>query len=784
MVPATSEGGRDAPAARALPLRLALTLTGFTALVVQVLLLRELMVAWRGNEMSFGVTLSVWLGLTGLGGIAFGAFRRSREIGRAALGRWLLAVGALAPVALLTARFARPALGLSPGELVGIGPLALAAFASLAPFTLAAGYLFAVAVSAVARERKPRGRAIGEVYVLEAVGAVLGGTAMSFLLLPRLDPVRIASLAAALDAIAVLALASTLPKVGRTARRPRTLLAWAAVVAAAALVLTGPPGAALERWTVSLDWRGMGLVSQANSIYGRIVTTASGTQKSVYESGVLVASTPDRLAAEEAVHLPMLEHPAPSRVLLLGGGLGGSVLEILKHPTVEAVDYVELDPELPRAARAAFGSDIGAGFDDPRVTLHFSDARFYVKRARRRYDVIIVNVPDPTTAQLNRFYTSDFLRETRSILNPGGLVGLTLRSSETYLSAELSDELACLRNSLAEVFPMVTVLPGDPTHFIGGGSPGFLTRDPRVLSTRVVERRLDTVYVRDYYLLDRLSERRVQAIDEAIARSEAPANTDTKPSGYYLSLIVWNRELAGVSGLLSAAPRYLTLRTAALAALLVVAALAVPGLSARRARAAFRRNVLAAIFVVGATEISVEIAALLAFQSLYGYVYYRMAIIVAAFMAGLAAGGALGERAAAAGARGRSFALLQAGIAAVPVLLGLAIVAISGLPPDRLEVWAGAFPLVVVASALLAGIQFPLAGRLALDAGRDAGVTGGRLYGADLLGSAIGAAAAGVFVLPVMGILGAMLALSILNAAILICLVAPLAAAGRTADGL
>lgn len=792
MIRTASQSGGDAAGVRVTPLRLGLALTGFTALVVQVLLMRELMVAWRGNEMSFGVTLSVWLGLTGLGGIAFGARRRARDVTRAVFSRWLLMVGALAPVALLVARLARPAAGVHPGEIVGIGPLALAALAALAPFTLAAGYLFALAVSAVAREGGARGRAIGEVYVLEALGAVVGGLSMSFVLLPRLTPVQIAGLTTAADAAAVLLIASTLPPVRGAAHRPRALLASALVALVCALALSGPPGAALEGRTVRLAWRDLGFTSQTNSVYGRIVTTAAGTQKSVYESGVLVASAPDRLAAEEAVHLPMLEHPAPVRVLLLGGGLGGAVLEILKHPTVEAVDYVELDPELPRAARAAFGTDIAGGLDDPRVALHFADARFYVKRVRSRYDVIIVNVPDPTTAQLNRFYTVEFFREANAILTPGGVVGVTLTSAENYVSAELADVLACIRTSVSEVFPTVTVIPGSPTHFIAGGTPGFVTRDPAVLSARIEARQLDTAYVRDYYLMDRLSALRVEAIDGAIARSRAPVNTDLAPWGYYLSLVVWNRELAGLSGLLSAAPRYLTLPNAALAALLIVVLLAGPAVSPGRARRVFRRNVVAAIFVVGATEISIEIAALLAFQSLYGYVYSRMAVIVAAFMAGLAVGGALGGRAARAGASAGAFTGLQAGIALVPVLLGLAILAIAGLPPDRLEVWASWFPLIVVASAILAGMQFPLAGKLYLGEahgsapggrGREAGTAGGRLYGADLLGSAVGATAAAVLVLPIMGIVGTTVALFTLNVAVLISLALPLAVLRRAGGG-
>jgi spermidine synthase len=783
---ATQRAGTP-PRAGTVTLRSALTLTGFTALVVQVLLLRELMVAWRGNEMSFGVTLSVWLGLTGLGGIAFGALRKGREVTRLTLARWLLGVGGLAPVALLTARLARRAMGLHPGEIVGIGPLAGAAFASLAPFTLAAGFLFAVAVSVVARDRGARSGAIAEVYVLEAVGAVLGGVAMSFLLLPVWDPVRIACLTTALDALGALVLAMSASEVGpgaaggvrRGLARPafrgsRTFACAAALVLCSGVMLAGPAGHALDDWTVRLQWRELGVTSQKNSIYGRIITAQAGTQMSVYESGVLVASAPDRLAAEEAVHIPMLEHPSPARVLLLGGGLGGTVLEILKHPTVEAVDYVELDPELPQVARRAFGARIAEGLDDPRVEVHFADARFYVKRTTRRYDVVVVNVPDPTTALLNRFYTVEFLREARSILRPGGVVGLTLSSAENYVSAELADVLASVKRSVTESFPNVTVIPGNPTHFIAGGTEGYVTRDPAVLSERIADRDLDVVYVRDYYLFDRLSEGRVNAADESIRRSDAPRNTDLLPAGYYLSLVVWNRELAGPSRFFSSARRHLTPGGAALVAALVAALLAGPALSARRARGAFRRNVLAAIFIVGATEISLEIAALTAFQSLYGYVYHRMAIIVAAFMAGLAAGGVLGARVAHAGAGERAFAALQGGIAVVPLLLGAAIVGIAGLPPERLELWATWFPLIVVGSAVLAGMQFPLAGKLYLGEGSEVGAIGGRLYGADLLGSAIGATAAAVLVLPIMGIPGAMLALFGLNVAVLVCLVVPL----------
>ncbi len=189
-------------------------------------------------------------------------------------------------------------------------------------------------------------------------------------------------------------------------------------------------------------------MSETHSRYGLIVAAERGSQKSVFENGVLVASVPDRLAAEEAVHLAMLEHPRPADVLLLGGTLGGAVTEILKHPTVAASTAWSLDPALVGAAERAFGDAMTGALRDPRVSVHYADARFFVKRTSGRYDVVIVNIPDPTTAQANRFYTTEFAGEVASVLARGGVAAFSVSSAEEYVGPELATLLACVRRSL------------------------------------------------------------------------------------------------------------------------------------------------------------------------------------------------------------------------------------------------------------------------------------------------------------------------------------------------
>ena len=95
---------------------------------------------------------------------------------------------------------------------------------------------------------------------------------------------------------------------------------------------------------------------------------------------------------------------------------------------------------------------------DPRVHVHYADGRYflrnYPKTAGDLFDVIILNVPDPQTAQLNRFYTAEFFRSARDHLATGGLLALQLRSSEDYISPDLAEFLRCIYHTMQTSLPL------------------------------------------------------------------------------------------------------------------------------------------------------------------------------------------------------------------------------------------------------------------------------------------------------------------------------------------
>lgn len=134
---------------------------------------------------------------------------------------------------------------------------------------------------------------------------------------------------------------------------------------------------------------------------------------------------------EMMAHLPLFQHPSPRRVLIIGGGDGYILSEVLKHPSVRSVDHVDLDAQVVRVCQEHLGQ---VGWDDPRVKLHIQDGAEFVKHAASNYyDVIIQDSSDPWTwddegerVELPSLalYESSHLQELQRILAPNGVLGL------------------------------------------------------------------------------------------------------------------------------------------------------------------------------------------------------------------------------------------------------------------------------------------------------------------------------------------------------------------------
>ncbi|MCK7482368.1 MAG: fused MFS/spermidine synthase [Candidatus Moduliflexus flocculans] len=356
-------------------------------------------------------------------------------------------------------------------------------------------------------------------------------------------------------------------------------------------------------------------------------------QITLFDNGLAVFTHPDAGAAEESVHFALLQRDAVRSVLLVGGGASGGAAEALKYPGLR-VDCVELDPAIIRLARKHLFGPARASLDDPRVRFFHADGRSFLERSAGRYDAILLNLPEPATAQVNRYYTREFFLEVRKKLVPAGVFGFVVPSAENYIGEALGLFLSSLARTLREVFPEVLAVPGANCVFLA--SEGPLAIDPARLSNALARLGLETRQVGPGTLPARLDPARVAYLAEKLDSPGAKVNRDLAPVSYYFHSLLWAGQFRGLdSAVLRAAGRvpgfwFLDLPLGLFALGLVWLAVSRPKRSAVRA--------VIPLAVMGFTSIVVELVLFLVFQAHFGYVYGKIPLLLASFMAGLVLG--------------------------------------------------------------------------------------------------------------------------------------------------
>jgi spermidine synthase len=173
------------------------------------------------------------------------------------------------------------------------------------------------------------------------------------------------------------------------------------------------------------------VVHAEQSRYQRIVVTSGGGKFQLWLNGKLQFDSRDEYRYHEALVHPAMQSAGDRKnVLVLGGGDGLGLREILKYAEVESVILVDLDPAMTDLARdfPPLAELNGHALDDPRVTVVNQDAMIWLETAQEQFDVIIVDFPDPNSFALGKLYTRQFYRILKQRLAPEGAVGIQCTS--------------------------------------------------------------------------------------------------------------------------------------------------------------------------------------------------------------------------------------------------------------------------------------------------------------------------------------------------------------------
>jgi spermidine synthase len=690
---------------------------GVSAILTQLVLLREMLSAFCGNEMVLGIILGNWLLATGLGSfLGRTAGKLKNPLALLIVAGVLIAV--LPPAEVAALRIFRDQV-FTRGAMIGAVQTAAASFLLLLPYCLVSGYLLTLACSVLFGSSE---RAIGRVYLADSIGGIAGGVLFSFVLVQRLDHFTVLYLPAAI----------LLPLACLTAWRLRRWSLLGVALAASAGLIAVIVGTNLENLTTRLQYPFQKILFSGNSPYGRLVVTESAGQVNFIENGLPAVSSGDVQQVEETVHYAMAQRPGAKQVLLIGGGVSGTAREILKYG-VRDVTYVELDPRVIELGRRF----LPASLYDPRIHVVNTDGRQFLRRtdpAAPQFDVAILDTPEPATAQVNRFYTAEFFAQLKRRLAPGGVVSLAIGQFDGHVGPELARMLASARRTLETSFAHVLLIPGGRVFLLASDGPLYADVAARIEAAGVVPK-----LVQRHYLDAMLTPDRLAAVQVASAQP-ADVNKDFRPILYYYHLLYWTSQFA-------------TAWSIPLAVGAIVLVIYLAGM----------RAVPFAILTSGFSASAMEIVLLLGFQALCGSVYYQLGVIVTAFMAGLAIGAGIANRLTVCAPR-VSLAVLSAAIAilagVIPFILSMLKV-LAGWTGPVLIIQAA----VAVTAAVLAGLvgaQFCLAGRAGAAGGT---LTASRLYTADLVGACVGALLASAVLIPLGGLAATCLLAAGLNVA-------------------
>jgi spermidine synthase len=434
------ERAPSAIAGASLPLALAL-LSGFASFALEVIWTRAFALVIGSSVYAFDAML-----LAFLCGLALGAWvfeRMGARVKRPAVAAGIVyvAVGVLG--ALTTA-----AVGWLPIAflaLMGALPMTFAAhqtaafalcFAAMLPVTAALGFAFPLLSRMV--DDAPQ-RAAGRLYAWNTAGAILGAVAAAVVLVPRLGLQRSATAAAGVALLAGLLAAF---------RDARPALRWIPALAGAVVVALLVPRwqpwnrlvAASGVYKYGLEWKDT--FASATELPERL---ARDREILFYEEGkeAVVAVTQSRASGRRFLsingktdagsgaqdvltqkflgHVPLLLHPRPRTVLVIGWGAGATAAATALHP-VESIECVEIEPATWRAAPLFDGLN-GKVRNDPRFRLVVGDGRNHLLSARGRYDVVISEPSNPWITGVSNLFTREFLETARGRLAEGGVFG-------------------------------------------------------------------------------------------------------------------------------------------------------------------------------------------------------------------------------------------------------------------------------------------------------------------------------------------------------------------------
>jgi spermidine synthase len=458
-------------------------LSGFAALALQMVWTRLLASIVGPTTYAFSVVVAVFIGGLAAGSALAVRFApRMRQPINALVWCLLSSVMLALAAAALVDRALLVMADIAARDLAFADVLVRQVFivtALVFPMAVSFGAAFPLAVAAGARSDDSVAADVGAIYAVNTAGAITGALLAAFVLIPRFG---LYGTMRALTCITAIG-ATVLLFASRSAGRSRAMSVTACIlVVAAAYGARGWDKALLSSGAYKYGSMTQGPDLRTSLTAGRLLYYREGAtatvalreaigSKSLSIDGKVDASSGgDMLTQRLLAHLPLLLHPEPRQIAIIGLGSGVTLGSALTHPIVRA-DTIEISPEVAEASRW-FEVENHRALADPRTKLIIADARSHLTLTQTRYDVIISEPSNPWMAGVASLFTREFFQAARERLMPGGLF---CQWAHTYDMRE--EDLRSIVATFLSVFPHAAMwLVGDADVLLVGSMNSLDTR--------------------------------------------------------------------------------------------------------------------------------------------------------------------------------------------------------------------------------------------------------------------------------------------------------------------
>ena len=703
--------------------------------MAQVIILRELLVSFYGNELTLGIILANWVLLEAIGVIALGRYidKAKDKINVFVILQIIFSLSL--PLSVYFSRLFKTALGIPFGEAVGLPVIFLSSLLVILPVAFCHGALFSTGCSIYSKKSE----LIGKIYAWETIGTILGGIILTYFFIPYLNSFQTVFIIVVINLIACLFLL----RHGKIALK--YILSFL-IIAVFYLSLSGGVDF-LNKFSIDKQWDKGAVLEYRNSVYGNIAVIKREEQDTFYYNSmpIITTPTPDIVFTEEFGHLPLLFHQAPKDVLIIEGGVGGLINQVLKHP-IRKIDCTKQDYAIIDMLKKYPSALTNSEFTDRRLNIINVDGRYFLRTTSNRYDIILIGISRPTDLSSNRFFTREFFSLIKNRLNKGGILAFTLPGSIAYLGRELRDLNMCVLNGLKDNYAYTRIVPGDYNLFLASPSKEIIEATPLLISQRIKQENIKTRLLTAGYLEYRLDKKWLDWFTRSSAGATSKVNKDFMPFAVFEMLAFWNKQFSPQFAGFYESFQNLNLKSTF--TIIAVIALIIYLTSHKKQR--FKRTAIAySIATTGFFGMLINLILVFSFQIFYGNLYHNIGLLLSIFMAGIAAGSIfITYRINGLKNKLRFFITLEVIMAAFSYLSALAIPKLAG-PLFHLPL---VFMLAGFIPGVFIGLAFPLASSLYFKKEEGTGSVSGALYCSDLIGGWIAGILGGVVFLPVLGL--------------------------------